>query len=243
MRGFILRVAAHCAAFAALLLSTHLVWAAEDYRTLTPTSPPPHPAVLLVPGCSGFSALNGLNIYEERAAELRAAGYLVVFVDYLGRFGNCGRMSHAQVGDAILDAAAWVRDQNGTDPTQIAVIGWSYGGGGVIAALKAMPTGTPLLTKAVMYYPDCRGEIAWSGSAIPALMFFGADDDVARPALCAAVIKGAPQNGSRVVTYPNAYHAFDVSSLPQRAQYPFGILGYNAQAADDSWRTIRDFLR
>src|SRR5262249_55928167 len=92
-------------ALAVLLISTRLTFAAEDYRTLPPGMPPPHPAVLLVPGCSGFSPLDRLNIYEERAAELRAAGHLVVFVDYIGRFGNCGHISRAQVGDAILEAA------------------------------------------------------------------------------------------------------------------------------------------
>jgi dienelactone hydrolase len=57
--------------------------AAEPYRMLSPTGAAPHPAVLLVPGCSGFVATNGVSIYDERAAELQAAGYFVVFVDYV----------------------------------------------------------------------------------------------------------------------------------------------------------------
>jgi dienelactone hydrolase len=237
------RLFAHCAVVAALLLSARLACAADEYRTLSPTGPPPHPAVLLVPGCSGFTALNGYNLYEERARELQAAGQLVVFVDYLGRFGNCGHLSHAQVGSAILKAAAWVREQSNIDPARTTVIGWSFGGGGVIAALRAMPAGSPSLAKAVMYYPDCRGEAAWPGSAVAAVMLLGALDDVARPAFCEAVIKGATQNGLLVVTYPNAYHAFDVPSLPERSQYPFGTLGYNAKAAKDSWGTVVDLLR
>ncbi len=156
------RVFSRSAVLAVLLLSIRLACAAEEYRTLSPTNPPPYPAVLLVPGCSGFTALNDVNIYEERATELRAAGHFVVFVNYLGRDDTCGRISHAQVGDAIVEAATWVRDQPGVDRTRIAVIGWSYGAGGVIAALRAMPAGTPLLAEAVMYYPDCRGEVAWS---------------------------------------------------------------------------------
>lgn len=225
------------------MLLSRQIFAADDYRTLSPAGPPPHRAVLLVPGCSGFNALNGVNIYEERAAELRAAGYFIVFVDYLGPFGNCGHMSHAQVGRAVLDAAVWMRGQPDVDARAMSVIGWSYGAGGVLAALTAMPSGPPILARAVMYYPDCRGEAGWTASGITAVMFLGADDDVARPARCDAAAKGAPPNSLRVIVYPNAYHAFDARGLPPRAEYPFGTLGYNAEAAAASWRITLDLLK
>ena len=35
---------------------------------------PSAPAVLLVPGCSGFVARNGINHYDERARQSQAAG-------------------------------------------------------------------------------------------------------------------------------------------------------------------------
>jgi dienelactone hydrolase len=210
---------------------------------LSPSGAAPHPAVLLVPGCSGFAAVNGVNLYDERADELRAAGYAVVFVDYLGRFDNCGHVSHAQVGEDILEAVTWTRAQAGVDQGRISVIGWSYGGGGVLAALRAMPLGSPVFAKAVMYYPDCRGEKPWSAAGVSALMLMGAIDDVARPALCEAVAKGAPPNTLRSISYPDARHSFDVRSLPERAEYPFGTVGYNAEAAKASWATVLDFLK
>ena len=77
----------------------------------------------------------------------------------------------------------------------------------MLAALKAMPA-KPSITKAVMYYPVCRGAGRWSGTT-PALMPLGAADDVASPALCTAVAKGAPPESLRVITYPNARHGFD----------------------------------
>jgi dienelactone hydrolase len=134
------------AAFAALLASAlpAQTSAAEPFRLLTPSGASRHPAVLLVSGCSGFIAVNGVNLYEERAAELQAAGYVVVFVDYLGRrnLKNCsGQVSRIQVGQDILEAAAWMRARPNVDPARISAIGWSYGGGGVIAALTAMPLG------------------------------------------------------------------------------------------------------
>ena len=153
-----------CMALLASLLWGQETFATEPYRMLSPSGDAPHPAVLLVPGCSGFAAVNGVNPYDERAGELQAAGYVVVFVDYLGRFSNCGHVSHAQVGEDILEAVTWTRAQAGVDPGRISVIGWSYGGGGVLAALRAMPSGPPMFAKAVMYYPDCRGETPWSAA-------------------------------------------------------------------------------
>jgi dienelactone hydrolase len=220
--------------------------AAEPLRVLAPSGGTEKPAVLLVPGCSGFVARNGFNLYDERANELQAAGYFVVFVDFLGRrkLADCagGRdVSHAEVGNDILEAAAWIRDQAGVAAHKIFVIGWSYGGGGVLAALRAMPPGPPLLAKAVLYYPDCRRAMPWSSTAASALMLMGAIDEVARPALCDAVIKGAPSDTVRTVLYPNARHAFDVRSLPERAE--FGRIGYNAQAAQASWTAALEFLQ
>jgi dienelactone hydrolase len=118
----------------------------QAFRILSPSGGSPHPAVLLVPGCSGFNATNGVNLYEERAAELQATGNLVVFVDYVERRmqTNCAHIAQAEITQDILDAAAWVRQQPSVDANRISVIGWSFGAGGVLAALKAMPPDPPI---------------------------------------------------------------------------------------------------
>ena len=240
------RFAAAYLSLLVLLLLGHTIAAAEPFRVLTPSGGGSHPAVLLVSGCSGFTAFDGVNLYDERAAELQAAGYVVVFVDYLGRrnLKNCrGAISVAEVGKDILEAATWARGQPGVDAARISAIGWSFGGGGVIAALAAMPPGAPALAKAVMYYPACRETQPWSVSGVSALMHLGAIDEVAPPGLCDTVVKEAPPNSLRAITYPDARHAFDVRSLPERAQYQFGTIGYNAEAANRSWATTVEFLR
>jgi dienelactone hydrolase len=232
----------------ALLLASFTSRAAEEeqaYRLLSPPDGSPHPAVLLVPGCSGFSAVNGVNIYNERADALLAAGYVVVFVDYIGRryLQNCGHVSRDEVAKDILDAAVWARDQPGVDRDRISAIGWSYGGGGLLAALAAMPPGPPAFSKAVVYYPDCRGAVPWSTDRVATLIMMGELDDVARPALCAPLANRAPPNRIRTILYPDALHAFDVRSLPARAEMPFGTIGYNAEAAMASWTAALDFIR
>jgi dienelactone hydrolase len=73
---------------------------------LSPAGELAYPAVLLLPGCSGFATTNGTNIYDERGADLQAAGYLVVFVDYIGRRlqNNCAHVSQSEVSTDILEA-------------------------------------------------------------------------------------------------------------------------------------------
>ena len=99
-----------------MALTSNMAQAAEPFRVLSPSKDAPNPTVLLVPGCSGFVARNGINHYEERASQLQAAGYFVVFVDYLSRrhLTDCagGRdVSHAEVAADILEAAAWIKGQ------------------------------------------------------------------------------------------------------------------------------------
>jgi dienelactone hydrolase len=233
-------------AFAALALAANMAHAAEPLRVLAPAGGRPGAAVLLVPGCSGFIARDGINHYEERASELQAAGYFVVFVDYLARrhLTDCagGRnVSHAEVAADILEAVQWIRNQPHVAADKIFAIGWSFGGGGVLAALTAMPAGQPLLARAVTYYPDCRGATPWSSTGTTTLMLMGAMDQVAIPALCDGVIKGVPPPRLHSVIYPNARHGFDIRGLPERAE--FGRLGYNAEAAKASWAAVLEFLR
>ncbi len=232
-----------CAVLLALSRPAPVAASEEAYRTLSPSGAAPHPAVLIVPGCSGFAATNGANIYDERGADLQAAGYLVVFVDYIGRRlqNNCAHVSQSEVSSDILEAAKWTRDQVGVDASRIFVIGWSYGASGVLAALQAMPAKSPI-TKAVMYYPVCRGARRWS-TAATGLMLLGAGDDVASPALCAAVTKGVPAESLRVIAYPNARHGFDQRGMPEGTDQPAGTPVYNAAASDASWTTVREFLQ
>jgi dienelactone hydrolase len=210
---------------------------------VSPTGDTPHPAVLLVPGCSGFVATNGVSVYEERAAELQRAGYIVLFVDYIGRRmqTNCAHVLQTEVSDDILDAARWIRGQAGVDASRISVIGWSYGGGGVLAALKAMPPEPPI-AKAVLYYPVCRGASPWSTN-VAGLMLLGEIDDIALPALCITLANRMSSDRVRVISFPKARHGFDMRGLPGRVDLPSGNPGYQDEAAHASWLAVLEFLR
>ena len=227
----------------ALWLSSLSGAAEESFLALLPAGIGPHPAALLVPGCAGFVGTNGVNLYEERAAELRAAGYLVVFVDYVGRRmqSNCAHVSQAEVSADIREAATWLRNQPGVDRDRVSVIGWSYGAGGVLTTLASMPS-PPAFTKAVLYYPVCRGAAPWS-APVAGLMLLGERDDIAFPALCDKIAKSMPSDRLRTITFPSARHGFDMRGLPDGATQPSGAPGYNGEAAKASWTAVLDFLK
>jgi dienelactone hydrolase len=237
-----LRLVQHLALYAALLaplLLDRTASAAEPYRMLAPSRDAPHPVVLLVPGCSGFAATNGTDVYEERAAELQAAGYVVVFVDYVGRRmqTNCAHVSQGEVSGDIVEAAGpwpvwnWYRQ----NIRYRLVIWWWWSAGCFESHAKN-------ITDLVMYYPVCRGAGPWSAD-VAGLMLLGQIDDIALPVLCDAVAKGMPSNKLHVIAYPNARHGFDMRGLPERADLPSGSPAYNAEAADASWLTVLRFLR
>ncbi len=108
-----------------------------------------------------------------------------------------------------------------------------------MAAMKSAPSDGPI-TKAIMYYPVCRGASPWSSSAA-GLMLLGAKDDIAIPTLCDRVAKDVPPERLRVISYPDARHGFDMRSLP--IDVPSGAPAYNAEAAKASWAAVMEFLK
>jgi dienelactone hydrolase len=210
---------------------------ADTYRTYQPEGAGPFPTVLFVSGCSGFTGARGINHYEEKAEELRREGRLVVFVDYIARAGlrNClNGMTHERAADELFRAAAWARAR--ADVGRIDAIGWSYGGGAIIAALARLKGE---LARAVLIYPDCR-PARHVEATVPTLALLAGNDDVTPISECQD-LKGQVQT----VTYPGVEHGFDVRGLPARFLYPLsmGAVGYNEEADRAAWREIRAFLK
>jgi dienelactone hydrolase len=99
------------------------------YRIFRPDRAGARPAVAFLSGCDGFAPPNAPGRYERRAEQLRAQGYLVIFVDYLGRraMKSCGStVSHDGAAQDLIAANAWLRSQPGVDASRITAMGWSY---------------------------------------------------------------------------------------------------------------------
>jgi dienelactone hydrolase len=219
----------------------------SDYRTFQPQGAGPHPAVVFASGCSGFAPSVAPKAYERAAEQLRGQGYVVLFADYLGRRGlsSCasGRISRSDAGKDVVAAATWLKSQPFVDPARISAIGWSYGGGAILAALAEYSQDQLSFSRAVVYYPACQGIRPWK-NATPVLMLLAGADDVAPGAACEEVVKdSATPNAVKIVLYSGAQHAFDVSELPAKMTYRFGTIGYDPRAAAAAQQEIERFLK
>jgi len=216
------------------------------YRIFRPDAPGPHPAVALVSGCDGFTPQFAPALYERRAEHLRALGHVVIYVDYLGRRGlkTCaGPVTHDDAARDLVSAVAWLRSQAGVDPSRITAMGWSYGGRAVLAALARHTEIRLGFSRAVVYYPDCRGLDPWK-VVLPVLMLLGGDDDMTPATPCQEAAKRVAVPASvKVVVYPGALHAFDVPELRVKMKYGFATIGYDPEAAASARKEVEEFLR
>jgi dienelactone hydrolase len=217
----------------------------SGYRLFKPKGAGRHPAVVFVPGCSGFAPEFSPHHYERAAQRLSEAGYVVVFADYLRRRGveTCGSVSHSEAGGDAVAAAAWLKAQPYVDGTRIAALGWSYGGGAVLAALADHAADQLPFSRAIVYYPDCRSVRPWT-TGTPLLVLLAGEDSVAPGAWCQTVLTSGDIAGtSKVVVYPGAQHAFDAAELPPKLRIGFGTIGHQPEAAAAAWRQVLEFLR
>ena len=217
------------------------------YRMFKPDGSGPHPAVAFVSGCSGFAPTFAPKVYERVAEQLRAQGYATVFVDYLGRRGlkSCAGapITPSDAARDLIAATTWLRSEPSVDKAQISAMGWSYGGGAVLVALMENTPEQLGFSRAVVYYPDCRSVGPWK-VATPVLMLLGGEDDIAPGKPCEkAAQKSAAPGAVKIVWYPGAYHAFDVSEILPKTRGPWGTMGYDQRAAAASWEEVQQFLK
>ncbi len=246
---------------------------------------PQRPVVVALHGCGGLysaaGALNGqLNVRHQAMGEmLQALGYYVIFPDSLTTRGESSLCAQPIGKRAItqrerradaLGALAWVRQQPWADPSRVALLGWSHGGSGVLAATQSQhpqvkSSGLQPFTTAIAFYPGCSDSLANGYQPNTSLTFFlGADDDWTPPAPCielAQKLSGDTQTQSPAQTakpsvslyvYSGAVHDFDnplpgvreIKAIPSRLHSGKGVMtGQNLAAREASWGRVREILQ
>ena len=209
-----------------------------------PAGSGPFPAVVLVSGCSGFDAKLAKGAYDRVNAKLVERGFVTIRVDYVGARGatNCQSPTPIAKDLVAVDIMVGVRHLHTlpfVDTKKINLLGWSYGGGSIMAALA----GKSSAAAAIVYYPHCPGVAPWNEKT-PMLILAGAKDNVAPYRQCEGIVQRAPEPAVvKVISYEGAHHAFDVEELPAETQYQWGTLGYHPEAAAKSWEEVERFLR
>jgi dienelactone hydrolase len=214
----------------------------ELYDLRKPEGSGPFPVVILVPGCSGFK----WEVYERAESKLRGMGFVTIRVDYLGarNLRNCwGRVWMDQIADDIFRVLDHLTGTGFVKASSVNLLGWSYGGGGVLQALSELDQHPNVQVATVAaYYPKCSMVDPWSAT-VPVLMLIGGADNVTPPKFCRKLSRdSAAALHVTIEEYENAYHGFEDEDLPPKKQYSFGIMGYHPAAAEKAWKALEGFL-
>jgi dienelactone hydrolase len=223
------------------------------------------PVVIAMHGCGGLYGSSGaLNARHAAAAELlNETGFAVLLPDSLTDRGLktlCTTKFEDRAlkqADRVQDVAAAVRwIEANTQAKRILLLGWSHGGGVVLAATdsrRALPE-LARISKAIAFYPGCTAYAQRKDYTprTPLLILIGADDDWTPAAPCQA-LDGAGQapRSVRTVVYPGAVHSFDTPNQPvkRRMDVPNGVApgagvltGGNPQARQAAYAEMLRFF-
>jgi len=200
------------------------------------------PAVVVLHGCDGFHP--NMPLW---AARLRSWGYVALAIDSLTpRHIRNGCSDHAGGIEEPVDALAALRYLAAlrfVDPTRIAVLGFSRGGGAALADVEKLGPAQYFpasFRAAIAYYPDCSG--ISDGFQAPVLILAGNQDDWLPAQACRDMDRQAAGKGAPIslVIYPGATHAFNVNAPPRI--YLGHALRYDPQATQDAEQRTHAFL-
>lgn len=197
----------------------------------------------------------GLNDYSKmRVRQLAELGYVAMAVDMFGNGQTASTPDEAgklagpfyqdpQLTKTRLDAAlAKLKTYPRVDTSNIAAIGYCYGG---YVVLNAAKLGEPL--KGVVSFHGNLGGVAPDKNLLKAkiLVLHGEADPIVKPEEVAQFKKQMDSVGAGYTfkSYPNAKHAFtNLAADSIENKFHIGV-GYNAEADKQSWKEMKEFLR
>jgi len=184
------------------------------------------PVVVVISGQSGTPR------YRSYASQVAGLGYYAVLID-----GNDILTRRQDGAGNLRKVVAKAQASPNGDPGKAMVIGFSLGGGGILAHAAAMPD---LFTAAVAYYPSTSWSRNLAGVIgrlqLPLLVLAGERDrynnccliEHMREMDAAAQARGLPLE---LVVYPNADHGFNLTGQT-----------YRTDETADAWRRTMGML-
>ena len=216
----------------------------------------PFSAVILLHGCGGFHS--SMISWADR---LSRYGYAALAIDSFGPRGmddHCGGFFfHEQAADAYV-ALQYLAAKPFVRPWQVALMGFSMGGGSVLAALEKGLLEQRYPEKfrvGIAFYPVCQ--YASGIMTGPVLVMVGDQDDWTPSSSCEAMAAGRSELGAprtpgdrssiELVVYPGVHHDFDQLDLLLAPGRGITVKGhraeFNEEAMRDSIVRVREFLQ
>jgi len=216
----------------------------------------PFSAVVLLHGCGGFHS--SMISWADR---LSRYGYAALAIDSFGPRGmddHCGGFFFDEQAADGYAALRYLTAQPFVRPSHVALMGFSMGGGSVLAALEKdlMEQRYPGKFRAgIAFYPVCQ--YASGLTTGPVLVLVGDKDDWTPSSSCEAMVAGRSELGAprtpgdrssiELVVYPGVHHSFDQLDLSLAPTRGITIKGhraeFNEEATKDSIVRVRDFLQ
>lgn len=239
---------------------------AIDATLVLPAGPGPFPAVVQMHGCGGVETQS-----FRWARWLADHGYAALVVDSFRprrvkgdcRTGPDEPPVTARFDDAF-GALRYLQARPDIRGDRVGVIGWSQGGVYAIAVVngpsleRARRRGVTLpavgFAASVGVYPGGCFSLVKEQVVRPLLVLIGEADDWTPAVTCREMVEAMRSRGAdaTIVTYPGAYHYFDVEGQPREVladvendNRPGGYgatVSYQAEAAADAHRRIEQFL-
>jgi dienelactone hydrolase len=237
-----------------------------DATLVRPSGPGPFPAIVQLHGCGGLEAQS-----YRWARWFAAHGYVALVVDSFGprklkgdcRSGPDEPPVTARFDDAF-GALRYLQSLPDVRPDRVAAIGWSQGGVYAMSVIngpsleRARRRGVALpptgFAAGIGVYPGGCFSLVNERVIRPLLVLIGEADDWTPATKCREMVEAMRSRGAdaRIVTYPGAYHYFDVEGRPKellaevendnRAGGFGATVSYQAEAAADAHRQIEQFL-
>jgi dienelactone hydrolase len=212
----------------------------------------PSPAVVLLHGCNG----DWRRLDQRWATRIASWGYVTLTVDSFGSRGvknSCGSGAPVDMAFDAYRALNFLVQQPFVDSARVAALGFSQGGWLALTSVEhgiVEHISPNKFRAAIAFYPHCLG---FKGNmTVPTLILIGDRDDWAPADECQNMVDGRDDWGIsrrkgegvpiRLVVYPDAFHAFDVSSLQTPVEYLGHHLEFNRAATDRSIDAVREFL-